>query len=391
MSLRQFSSESVSEGHPDKVADRISDAVLDAILAADPTGRVACETMVTTGLVLVAGEITTDAQLEIPGIARDTLLEIGYDRAAYGIDGHTCSVLTSIDRQSQDIALGVDTGGAGDQGMMFGFATDESAELMPTPLVCAHRLTRALAETRRSGEVGWLRPDGKSQVTVAYEGDRPVKITAVVLSAQHAPDITIDEIRETLGRDVIGPNLPEELFDPDDIAIHVNPTGRFVTGGPQGDVGLTGRKVIVDTYGGMGRHGGGAFSGKDPTKVDRSAAYASRWAAKNIVACGAARRCEIQLAYAIGVAEPISVWVDTLGSGAVPDHQIAAALGEVFDFRPASIIRDLDLQRPIFGPTSAYGHFGRTPTTLERLGHQVTTFPWERTDRVADLRSVLKL
>ena len=391
MSLRQFSSESVSEGHPDKVADRISDAVLDAIIAEDPEARVACETMVTTGLVLVAGEITTNATVEIPAIVRDTLIEIGYDKAEYGIDGHTCSVLTSIDRQSQDIALGVDTGGAGDQGMMFGFATDESEELMPTPLVCAHRLTRALGVARHSKAIPWLRPDGKSQVTVAYEGNRPVKVTAVVLSAQHAPDVTIEEIRDTLRRDIIETNLPSELFDPDDAAIHLNPTGRFVTGGPQGDVGLTGRKIIVDTYGGMGRHGGGAFSGKDPTKVDRSAAYASRWAAKNAVASGAAQRCEIQLAYAIGVSEPVSIWVDTLGTGVVPDQQIAAALREVFDFRPAAITRELELRRPIFGPTSAYGHFGRTPSTLERFDQQVTVFPWERTDRVDELRAALKL
>lgn len=391
MSLCHFSSESVSEGHPDKVADRISDAVLDAIIADDPEARVACETMVTTGLVLVAGEITTNATVEIPAIVRDTLIDIGYDKAEYGIDGHTCAVLTSIDRQSQDIALGVDIGGAGDQGMMFGFATDESEEFMPTPLVCAHRLTRALGVALRSKEIPWLRPDGKSQVTVAYEGDRPVKITAVVLSAQHASDVTIEEIRDTLRRDIIEPNLPLDLFDPDDAAIHVNPTGRFVTGGPQGDVGLTGRKIIVDTYGGMGRHGGGAFSGKDPTKVDRSAAYAARWAAKNAVACGAAQRCEIQLAYAIGVSEPVSIWVDTLGTGVVPDQQIAAALSKVFDFRPATIIRDLDLRRPIFGPTSAYGHFGRIPSTLERLGQQVTVFPWERTDRVDEIRAALKL
>ena len=391
MSLRQFSSESVSEGHPDKVADRISDAVLDAIIAEDPEARVACETMVTTGLVLVAGEITTNATVEIPAIVRDTLIEIGYDKAEYGIDGHTCAVLTSIDRQSQDIAQGVDPGGAGDQGMMFGFATDESEELMPTPLVCAHRLTRALGVARRSKAIPWLRPDGKSQVTVAYEDGRPVKVTAVVLSAQHAPDVSIEEIRDTLRREIIEGNLPSELFDPDDAAIHLNPTGRFVTGGPQGDVGLTGRKIIVDTYGGMGRHGGGAFSGKDPTKVDRSAAYATRWAAKNAVASGAAQRCEIQLAYAIGVAEPVSIWVDTLGTGVVPDQQIAAALREVFDFRPVAITRELDLRCPIFGPTSAYGHFGRTPSTLERFGQQVTVFPWERTDRVDELRAALKL
>jgi S-adenosylmethionine synthetase len=391
VSLRQFSSESVSEGHPDKIADRISDSVLDAILADDPTARVACETLVTTGLALVAGEISTRTYIEIPEIVREALLEIGYDRAEYGIDARTCSVLTSIDRQSPDIALGVDTGGAGDQGMMFGFATDETDELMPSPLVYAHRLTRALAEARRDGTVGWLRPDGKSQVTVEYDGDRPVRISAVVLSAQHDPDVTIEEIKETLIRLVIQPNLPATLFDPADAAIHVNPTGRFVTGGPQGDVGLTGRKVIVDTYGGMGRHGGGAFSGKDPTKVDRSAAYASRWAAKNVVASGAARRCEIQLAYAIGVAEPVSVWVDTFGTGVLPDHEIAAALRQIFDFTPGAIIDALDLRRPIFVPASAYGHFGRASRTEDRLGQQVTTFPWERTDRVAPLKDALQL
>ncbi len=391
MKLRQFSSESVSEGHPDKVADRISDAVLDAMLSQDPQARVACETLVTTGLALVAGEITTSAQVNIPEVTRETLLEIGYDAAEFGIDGRTCSVLTSIDRQSPDIAMGVDTGGAGDQGMMFGFATDETEELMPLPLVCAHRLTRALAEKRRAGAIPWLRPDGKSQVTVEYDGDTPSRISTVVLSAQHSPDVEIDEIRATLTREVIEPHLPAELFDSGRAVIHVNPTGRFVTGGPQGDVGLTGRKVIVDTYGGMGRHGGGAFSGKDPTKVDRSAAYASRWAAKNVVASGAAKRCEIQLAYAIGVSEPVSIWVDTHNTGVVADERIAAAVGEVFDFRPASIIRDLDLRKPIFAPTAAYGHFGRMPCTVERLGQQVTVFPWERVDRVEELRSALDL
>lgn len=391
MSLRQFSSESVSEGHPDKVADRISDAVLDTILAADPLARVACETLVTTGLVLVAGEITTRATVDIPKIVRETLVDIGYERAEYGIDGRTCAVLTSIDRQSQDIALGVDTGGAGDQGMMFGFATDETEELMPAAVVYAHRLTRGLAEARRDGSIPWLRPDGKSQVTVEYDGDRPVRISAVVLSAQHGADVQHEEIHARLLQDVIRPALPSELFDADDAAIHVNPTGRFVTGGPQGDVGLTGRKIIVDTYGGMGRHGGGAFSGKDPTKVDRSAAYASRWAAKNLVAAGGARRCEIQLAYAIGVSEPVSVWVDTFGTGVRPDHEIASGLREVFDFRPSAIIDDLDLRRPIFAPASAYGHFGRTSRTVERLGQKVTVFPWEKTDRVDALRTALNL
>ena len=391
LSQRQFSSESVSEGHPDKIADRISDAVLDAMLAEDPDSRVACETMVTTGLAIVAGEVTTQAQVQIPEIVRQTLIEIGYDRAEYGIDGKTCGVMTSLDSQSADIAVGVDRGGAGDQGMMFGFACDETEECLPAPVVCAHRLTRALADVRRARALPWLRPDGKSQVTVAYDGDRPVAITAVVLAAQHDPDVSYDEIRGALLETVIRPNLPAELFDSSTAAIHVNPTGQFVTGGPEGDVGLTGRKIIVDTYGGMGRHGGGAFSGKDPTKVDRSAAYAARWAAKNVVAGGAARRCEIQLAYAIGVAEPVSIWVDSAGTGRVPDREIARAVSEAFDFRPQSIIRDLDLRRPIFVPTSAYGHFGRPPVTEERFGQDVTLFPWERTDRVDEIRHLLRL
>ena len=391
MSLRQFSSESVSEGHPDKVADRISDAVLDAMLAGDPDSRVACETMVTTGLAIVAGEVTTTARVTIPDIVRDTLLEIGYDRAEYGIDGRTCGVLTSLDSQSPDIALGVDRGGAGDQGMMFGFACDETHELLPAPIVCAHRLTSALAEVRRSGTLPWLRPDGKSQVTVSYDGDRPVAITAVVLAAQHDPDVPNDEIRDGLLETVIRPNLPAELFDSRTAAIHVNPTGQFVTGGPEGDVGLTGRKIIVDTYGGMGRHGGGAFSGKDPTKVDRSAAYAARWAAKNVVASGAARRCEIQLAYAIGVAEPVSIWVDSAGTGMVADSEIARAVSEAFDFRPQSIIRDLDLRRPIYEFTSAYGHFGRRSIVVDRFEEEVTLFPWERTERVDEIQRRLRL
>ncbi|MSR22552.1 MAG: methionine adenosyltransferase [Gemmatimonadetes bacterium] len=388
--LRLFSSESVCEGHPDKVADQISDAVLDRIMATDPDGRVACETLVTTGLALVAGEITTTASLNIPEIVRDTIVGIGYDSVAYGIDGRSCAVLVAIDRQSLDISQGVDTGGAGDQGMMFGFATDETEELLPAPIVFAHRLTRALAAARRSGAIAWLRPDGKSQVTVAYDGDRPAQVTAVVLSAQHDPDVLIEEIRETLLEEVIVPALPPELFDPSSAAIHVNPTGRFVTGGPQGDVGLTGRKIIVDTYGGMGRHGGGAFSGKDPTKVDRSAAYAARWAAKHVVAAGLARRCEIQLAYAIGVAEPVSVWVDTFGTGTVPDDHLSRALGSVFDFRPATIILDLGLRNPIFGPTAVYGHFGRVPEAARWEGREIHLFPWERTDRVSDLLAAVE-
>ena len=390
MTLRHFSSESVCEGHPDKVADRISDAVLDAMLAGDPQSRVACETMVTTGLAVVAGEVTTAASVTIPEIVRGALVEIGYDSSEYGIDGNTCGVVTSLDRQSPDIARGVDTGGAGDQGMMFGFACDETPELLPAPIVYAHRLARALADVRRSGTVPWLRPDGKSQVTVSYEGDRPVAIPAVVLAAQHDPGIAHREIEATLLDTVIRPNLPPELFDSGTAAIHVNPTGQFVTGGPQGDVGLTGRKIIVDTYGGVGRHGGGAFSGKDGTKVDRSAAYAARWAAKCVVAAGAARRCEIQLAYAIGVADPVSVWVDSAGTGRVPDPEIAAAVAEAFDFRPLSIIRDLGLRRPIFTPTSAYGHFGRSCATARRFGGEVTLFPWERTDRAAEVRRLLR-
>ena len=390
MTLRHFSSESVCEGHPDKVADRISDAVLDAMLAGDPHSRVACETMVTTGLAVVAGEVTTAAGVAIPEIVRGTLVEIGYDRSEYGIDGNTCGVVTSMDRQSPDIARGVDKGGAGDQGMMFGFACDETPELLPAPIVYAHRLTRALAEVRRSGNVPWLRPDGKSQVTVSYDGDRPVAIAAVVLAAQHDPGVGHAEIAATLLDAVIRPSLPPDLFDSGTAAIHINPTGQFVTGGPQGDVGLTGRKIIVDTYGGVGRHGGGAFSGKDGTKVDRSAAYAARWAAKNVVAAGAARRCEIQLAYAIGVADPVSVWVDSAGTGRVPDPEIAAAVAEAFDFRPLSIIRDLGLRRPIFTPTSAYGHFGRPCVTARRFGAEVTLFPWERTDRADEVRRLLR-
>ena len=390
MTLRHFSSESVCEGHPDKVADRISDAVLDAMLAGDPHSRVACETMVTTGLAVVAGEVTTAAGVAIPEIVRGTLVEIGYDRSEYGIDGNTCGVVTSMDRQSPDIARGVDKGGAGDQGMMFGFACDETPELLPAPIVYAHRLTRALAEVRRSGNVPWLRPDGKSQVTVSYDGDRPVAIAAVVLAAQHDPGVEHAEIAATLLDAVIRPSLPPDLFDSGTAAIHINPTGQFVTGGPQGDVGLTGRKIIVDTYGGVGRHGGGAFSGKDGTKVDRSAAYAARWAAKNVVAAGAARRCEIQLAYAIGVADPVSVWVDSAGTGRVPDPEIAAAVAEAFDFRPLSIIRDLGLRRPIFTPTSAYGHFGRPCVTARRFGAEVTLFPWERTDRADEVRRLLR-
>jgi S-adenosylmethionine synthetase len=387
--LRLFSSESVTEGHPDKVADQISDAILDHILAADPAARVACETLVTTGLALVAGEITTETYVEIPDLVRDTLREIGYTASAYGIDGSTCAVLSTIDRQSPDIAQGVDTGGAGDQGMMFGYASDETAELMPLPIVLAHRLTRSLAEARKSGRLPWLRPDGKAQVTVAYDGDRPVSVATVVVSAQHDPEIGRAELEHEIMTAVIEPALPRELFDAATAAVHLNPTGKFVLGGPHGDAGLTGRKVIVDTYGGVGRHGGGAFSGKDATKVDRSAAYAARWAAKNVVAAGLARRCEIQLAYAIGVVDPVSIWVDTFGTGVAEDEVIADAVARVFDFRPQAIIQTLGLRAPIFGPTAAYGHFGRTPERVTRLGREVDLFSWERTDQVEKLQRAI--
>ena len=389
MSLRPFSSESVTEGHPDKVADQISDAILDALLAVDSRSRVACEVLTTTGLVVVAGEISSQARIEIPEIVRATLVEIGYDDAAFGIDGNTCGVLTTLDQQSGDIAMGVDNGGAGDQGMMFGYATDETEVLMPTPIVLAHRLTQGLSTLRKEGVVPWLRPDGKAQVSVEYDGATPVRVTAVVVSAQHDPEVSQDTIREVLLEELIVPSLPAGLFDPSTAALHVNPTGRFVTGGPQGDVGLTGRKVIVDTYGGMGRHGGGAFSGKDATKVDRSAAYAARSAAKHVVASGVARRCEIQLAYAIGVAQPVSVWVDTFGTGALPDGEISRALQEVFDFRPAAIIESLGLRAPIFRPAAVHGHFGRTPRTVRRFDEEVRLFPWEDTDRADELKSAL--
>jgi S-adenosylmethionine synthetase len=383
---RLFTSESVTEGHPDKIADQISDAVLDAILENDPTGRVACETLVTTGVAVIAGEISTQTYVDIPAIVRGTLQSIGYTDAAFGIDGQTCAVMTTIDQQSPDIALGVDTGGAGDQGMMFGFATDENDAYLPTPILLAHRLTERLAAVRKSGKLGWVRPDGKAQVTVEYEDDQPVRVTAVVVSTQHAPDIGLEQIRREIMEKVVLPEIPEELLDRENCAFHINPTGRFVIGGPHGDAGLTGRKIIVDTYGGMGRHGGGAFSGKDATKVDRSAAYAARWAAKNVVAAGLARRCEIQLAYAIGVAEPVSVYVDTFGTSEIPEERIAAAVREVFDLRPRAIIEALGLQAPIFRPTATYGHFGRTPEVRRVNGGSVQLFPWERLDRVEELR-----
>ncbi len=369
-----FTSESVTEGHPDKVADQISDSVLDAILAVDPDGRVACETLVTTGLAMIAGEITTRTWVDIPRIVRRTIRDIGYTSAAYGFDFETCAVVTSIDEQSPDIAQGVDPGGAGDQGLMFGYACRETDVLMPLPITLAHRLTRRLAAVRKNGTLPWVRPDGKSQVTVEYEGDRPVKVHTVVVSTQHDPGVP--DLRERIIAEVIAPELAALDLDTDGVIHHVNPTGSFVVGGPQGDCGLTGRKIIVDTYGGSAPHGGGAFSGKDPTKVDRSACYAARWAAKNVVAAGLAERCQIQVAYAIGVAEPVSVMVTTFGTGRVPDARLAEAVRMVFDLTPRGIIEALDLRRPIYRPTAAYGHFGR-----DEAG-----FTWERADRIAELQ-----
>ena len=377
-----FSSESVTEGHPDKIADQVSDAVLDAILDRDPDGRVACETLVSTGLVFMAGEITTDAHVDFTEVARRTIEDIGYEDGGYGLDHETCSVLTAIGKQSQDIAMGVDSGGAGDQGMMFGYATRETESLMPVPISLAHRLTKRLSDARRQGDVEWLRPDGKSQVTVEYRGGRPQRVTTVVVSAQHAPGMDQEEVRQTLIDDVVTPVLPEELYDPGEVTYHINPTGRFEIGGPQGDAGVTGRKVIVDTYGGVGSHGGGAFSGKDPSKVDRSASYAARWVAKNLVAAGLADHAEIQLAYAIGVPDPVSVMVDTGGTGAVPDEDLVEVVERVFDLRPEAIIEDLDLLRPIYRRTAAFGHFGREPD--EDGG-----FSWERTDRVDALKAAV--
>ena len=386
-----FSSESVTEGHPDKICDQISDAVLDAILAQDPNGRVACETCCTTGLVMVMGEITTSCYVDIPKIARQVILDIGYDLAKYGFDGQTCAILTSIDEQSADIALGVDRSleaksgedslenGAGDQGMMFGYACDETPELMPLPISLAHALSRRLTAVRKDGTLSYLRPDGKTQVTIEYEDDKPVRVDTIVVSTQHADEIPLSQIREDIIREVIRPVVPEGLLD-ENTRYFVNPTGRFVVGGPAGDSGLTGRKIIVDTYGGYARHGGGAFSGKDPTKVDRSAAYAARWVAKNIVAAGLARRCEIELAYAIGVAHPVSIMIDTFGTGAVADEKIAAAVEKVFDLRPTAIINRLDLRRPIYRPLAAYGHMGR-----EDLG-----VSWEKTDMAGALKAAVE-
>ena len=380
-----FTSESVTEGHPDKVADAISDAVLDALLAKDPVARVACETLVTTGLAVIAGEITTSAYVHLPDVVRDTIRRIGYTDAGFGFDSNTCAVMSTIDAQSRDIGQGVDTGGAGDQGMMFGYATDETDELMPMPIMLAHKLTRALAARRKNGDLKWLRPDGKSQVTVVYEDGQPVAVDTVVISTQHADGISNTRIRKSIIADVIEASIPKELRQKK-IKYHINPTGRFVIGGPQGDCGLTGRKIIVDTYGGMGRHGGGAFSGKDPSKVDRSACYAARWVAKNIVAAGLARRCEVQVAYAIGVAEPVSVRVDTFGTDTVPEARILEAVRDNFDLTPKGIITALDLRKPIYSATAAYGHFGRTPEKVGtgKSGH--TLFTWERTDKAAALR-----
>ena len=385
-----FTSESVTEGHPDKIADQISDAVLDAIIAKDPTARVACETFVTTGMVLVGGEITTDVYVPIPDVVRGTLNAIGYTDPAYGIGAETCAVLSSIDRQSPDIAQGVDVGGAGDQGMMFGFATDETPELMPLPILLAHKLTRRLAQVRKAGELSWVRPDGKSQVTVEYEDDRPKRVAAVVISTQHEPTVPHEELKRDVIHHVIKPVIGEWMRDGEP-TYHINPTGKFVVGGPQGDAGLTGRKIIVDTYGGFARHGGGAFSGKDPTKVDRSGAYAARWIAKNIVAAGLARRCEVQLAYAIGVVQPVSVLVQTFGTSALPESVIESAVREQFDLSPRAIIEALELRNPIFKATAAYGHFGRKPERFRVEGRtngefrDVEGFTWERTDRASEL------
>ena len=380
-----FTSESVTEGHPDKVADAISDAVLDALLTQDPAARVACETLVTTGLAVIAGEITTSAYVHLPDIVRDTIRNIGYTDAGFGFDSNTCAVMSTIDRQSRDIGQGVDTGGAGDQGMMFGYASDETDELMPMPIMLAHRLTKALADRRKSGDLKWLRPDGKSQVTVVYEDGQPVAVDTVVISTQHAESINNTRLRKAIISDVIEASIPRELRQKK-IKYHINPTGRFVIGGPQGDAGLTGRKIIVDTYGGMGRHGGGAFSGKDPSKVDRSACYAARWVAKNIVAAGLARRCEVQVAYAIGVAEPVSIRVDTFGTATVPEARILDAVKANFDLTPKGITSALDLRKPIYGATAAYGHFGRTPQKVGSGRTAATLFTWERTDKAAALK-----
>ena len=390
MARHLFSSESVTKGHPDKICDRISDSILDAIMAQDPNGRVACETCCTTGMVLIMGEISTTANIDIPSIARKAICDIGYDSADKGFDGNTCAIITSLDKQSPDIAMGVDASfelkggeedkynlnGAGDQGMMFGYACDETPELMPMPISLAHKLALKLTEERENGELAYLRADGKTQVTVEYDDDRVVRIDAIVVSSQHSADVELETIRKDIIEKVIKPTIDPSLID-ENTKIYVNPTGRFVTGGPQGDSGLTGRKIIVDTYGGYSRHGGGAFSGKDPTKVDRSAAYMCRYIAKNIVAAGLAKKCELQLAYAIGVAKPVSVMVDTFGTGVHSDAELAKAVQNVFDLRPAAIIDELDLRRPIYTATSAYGHMGRTDVDL----------PWEHTDKIDALKA----
>jgi S-adenosylmethionine synthetase len=381
-----FTSESVTEGHPDKIADQISDAILDAILAKDPTARVACETLVTTGMAVVAGEITTSTYVHIPDIVRGTITSIGYTDANFGFDAQTCAILTTIDRQSADIAMGVDRGGAGDQGMMFGYASDETPSLMPVPIVLAHRLAERLAAVRKAGELPWLRPDGKTQVSVVYEGAKPVGISKLVVSTQHSDMVDNAELRAGVIAEVVRPVLHDAGFDVSDRDILVNPTGRFVVGGPQGDAGLTGRKIIVDSYGGMARHGGGAFSGKDPSKVDRSATYAMRWVAKNIVAAGLAQRCEAQVAYAIGVAEPVSVMIETFGTGTVPQAALEDAVREVFDLTPGGIIQALNLRNPIYRPTAAYGHFGRTPERRRVGDRDVELFTWEHADRVEELK-----